>query len=264
MRWQVLAALTNGWLWLLATLSVVVLVVSPAPLWFAVMTGALVLLGGAGVQGAVEWNHEKQRRLGPRAEAPQLPAATDVAARDAQLIIQRAQAAATRVQAVRAGDGRAPADVLANAEVASAGAVDALNELGRQVDRVDGALHGIDPRRVQDELARVQARLAHDQQASLELTEQRQSIAESLRSQLEAFERLSRHRVLVLTRMQSAAVGLEGLAVRLAEIGALYSARHDDTVTSADLQSVAGEMDDLRVGLVEANRSLRESLRSLD
>ena len=45
MRWQVMVALTNGWLWLLAVLATVVLVVSPSPLWFAVLSGAAVLMG---------------------------------------------------------------------------------------------------------------------------------------------------------------------------------------------------------------------------
>ena len=58
MRWQVMTALTNGWLWLLAALATVVLVISPAPLWFAALSGATVLLGGATVQGAIEWRQE--------------------------------------------------------------------------------------------------------------------------------------------------------------------------------------------------------------
>jgi len=77
-------------------------------------------------------------------------------------------------------------------------------------------------------------------------------------------ERLHRQRVLVLTRMQSAAVSLEGLAVRLGEIVTLYSARHDDAVTANDLQSATEEMDSLRSGLVEANIELRQTLRDLD
>jgi hypothetical protein len=263
MRWQILAALTNGWLWLLAVLSVAVLVVSSAPLWFTLMTGAAVLLGGAGVQGAVEWNKEKQRRLGPDQRRTALPESPGVADPDAQAVIQRVRTAAARVRRIREDDLEAPADVLVSTEVAADGAVDAMDELGRQVDRVNRAMTSIDPRAVRAELSRVEAQVAQDKQASAELTEQRRAITESLRAQLSAYDRLSRQRVLVLTRMQSAAVSLEGLAVRLGEICALYSARHDDTVTTGDLRSVASEMDTLRVDLVEANASLRQSLRSL-
>jgi predicted lipoprotein len=64
--------------------------------------------------------------------------------------------------------------------------------------------------------------------------------------------------------MQSAAIGLEGLAVRLSEVTALYAARHEDAMTSADLASVADDVDTLRSDLVAAEASLRESLSSLD
>ncbi len=264
MRWQVLAALTNGWLWLLAVLSTVVLVVGTAPVWFALMTGAVVLVGGATVQGAVEWRQEKRRRaLGERAAPAAIEGPDEVRDPDARTVIARAHVAAQRVHAARAVDP-APADVLISAEVASDGAVAALNELGRQVDRLDRALQSIDAHRVHAELTRTEDSLARDSSASAALTEQREAIAASLRSQLAAHERLRDKRLLVLTRMQSAAVGLEGLAVRLSEVSALYSARHDDEMTSGDLASVAAEIDTLRSDLVDAEASLRESLRSLD
>jgi hypothetical protein len=263
MRWQVLAALTNGWLWLLAVLSTVVLVVGTAPVWFALMTGAAVLVGGATVQAAVEWRQEKRRRLGDRTPAAALEDVGEVSDPDAQAVIARAHAAARRVRAARADDP-APTDVLVEAAAATDGAVTALHELGHQVDRLDRALRAVDARRVQSELARVEERLAADASASPALTEQRQTIAASLRAQLAAHDRLRDKRVLVLTRMQSAAVGLEALAVRLSEVSALYSARHDDAVTSTDLASVAGEIDALRTDLVDAEASLRQSLRSLD
>lgn len=264
MRWQVLAALSNGWLWLLAVLSAVVLVVATAPLWFALMTGVVVLVGGASVQGAVEWRQEKQRRgLDERDATPAIGGASGVSDPDAQAIISRAQVAAQRVHSARAVDP-APTDVLVGAEVASDGAVAALNELGHQVDRLDRALASIDAPRVHAELIRTEEALAQDSSASPALTEQREAITASLRSQLAAHERLRDKRLLVLTRMQSAAVGLEGLAVRLSEVSALYSARHDDEMTSTDLASVAAEIDALRNDLVDAEASLRESLRSLD
>lgn len=264
MRWQVLAALTNGWLWLLAILSTVVLVVATAPLWFALMTGAVVLVGGATAQGAVEWRQEKKRRgLSEREATAAVDGPSSVSDPDAQAIIARAQVAAQRVHSARVVDP-APTDVLVSAGVASDGAVAALNELGHQVDRLDRALRSVDARRVHTELTRTEESLARDSSASPALTEQREAIAASLRSQLAAHERLRDKRLLVLTRMQSAAVGLEGLAVRLSEVSALYSARHDDEMTSSDLASVAAEIDALRGDLVDAEASLRESLRSLD
>jgi hypothetical protein len=263
MRWQVLAALGNGWLWLLAVLSVAVLLIAGAPLWFTALTGVAVLAGGAGVQGAVEWRAARRRRL-PGGDASAAIGPADVRDPQAVTIIRRAHAATARMRATSQLGLDAPTDVLAGAEVAADGAVDTLNDLGRQVDRLDRALQAVDPRRVQEEMARVEASLADDTTASTELRDQRHAIAESLRAQLAAHQRLNDQRTLALTRMQSAAVGLEGLAVRLSEVTALYAARHDDAMTSADLASVADDVDRLRSDLVEAEASLRESLRSLD
>ena len=263
MRWQVLAALSNGWLWLLAVLAVAVLLIAGAPLWFTALTGVAVLAGGASVQGAVEWRAARRRRLPARDSSPAI-APADVRDPHALAIIRRAHAAAARMHAARQSGVDAPTDVLAGAEVAADGAVGTLNDLGRQVDRLDAALQSVDPHRAQEELSRVEARLAHDTAASTELRDQRRAIADSLRSQLAAHQRLRDQRTLTLTRMQSAAVGLEGLAVRLSEVTALYAARHDDAMTSADLASVAQDVDGLRSDLVAAEASLRESLRSLD
>ena len=264
MRWQLLASLTNGWLWLLAVLTGVVLVVASAPVWFAVLSAATVLLGGAGVQAAVEWRAEKRRRLGGRPDRAELEGAPpSVQDPEARAILARASAAAQRARSIREEDPDAPTDIIANAEVATEGAVEALGDLGRQVDRVNRAMSAADPRRVQEELARVEQNLAQDTAAGAELTEQRQAMVQSLRSQLEVYRRLNEQRTLVLTRMRSAAIGLEGLAVRLGEIGALYSAQEDYTTADSDLAGVATEMDDLRLGLVEAGRAVRRSLEEM-
>lgn len=263
MGWQVLAALGNGWLWLLAVLSVAVLLVAGAPVWFTGLTGVAVLAGGATVQGAVEWRASRRRRL-PDGDSAAALAPADVRDPHALAIIRRAHAASARMHSAGPGSVDAPTDVLAGAQVAADGAVTTLNDLGRQVDRLDRALQGVDAHRAQEELARVEASLARDTSASTELIAQRRGIAESLRQQLAAHQRLQDQRTLVLTRMQSAAVGLEGLAVRLSEVTALYAARHDDAMTSADLASVADDVDGLRSDLVDAEAALRESLRSLD
>ena len=126
------------------------------------------------------------------------------------------------------------------------------------------ALGAVNPQRAHDELRRMDATLAGDTGAPAELTRQRQAIADGLRAQLAAHERLRQQRVLALTRMQSAAVGLEGLAVRLSEVAAMYSARHVDALTATEVASVATDIDELRVDLGQAEASLRQTLRSLD
>lgn len=263
MRWQVLAALTNGWLWLLAVLAGVVLVIASAPVWFALASAAVVLVGGATVQGAVEWRAMRRQRIGLVERTPINPA-EPVMDPDARGIIARAETATERAHRIRGGDPDTPTDILVSAQVASDGAVASLHELGRQVDHIGAALGTIRLHDVQAELAAVERNLARDSDASPELTEQRRVIANGLRNQLEVHQRLAEQRTLVLTRMRSAAIGLEGLAARLGEIGALYSATGQHTSTDSDLRAVTTEMDDLRQGLLEAERTLRGSLDSLD
>lgn len=265
MRWQVLAALTNGWLWLLAIVSTVVLVLSPAPLWFSLMTGGLVLVGGALTQGAVEWRRMSRgrgRSSGQRGQAARSARVDDAQAR---AIIARAHAAAERARRIRAEDPEAPADIMAGAEVATHGAVTAMGELGQQVDRLNRAMSGINPRAAHEEVARLESWLADAGTASPDLVEQRRAMVTGLRAQLDAYRRLSEQRELVLARMRTAAIELEGLAVRLGEIGALYSAQADGTTHSdRELQAVTTQMDDLRLGLEEAERTLRRSLEPLE
>lgn len=263
MRWQVLAALTNGWLWLLAVLAGVVLVIASAPVWFALASAAAVLVGGAAVQGAVEWRAMRRQRIGLVEGTPGDPG-EPVMDPDARGIIARAQTATERARRIRAEDPNAPTDILVSAQVASDGAVAALHELGRQVDHIAATLGAIRLQDVQAELDAVERNLARDSDASPELTEQRRSIADGLRSQLEVHRRLAEQRTLVLTRMRSAAIGLEGMAARLGEIGALYSATDHHSSSDRDLRAVATEIDDLRQGLVEAQRTLRDSMDSPD
>lgn len=262
MRWAVLAALSNGWLWLLAVTSFVVLLVSPAPLWFAVLTGVAVILGGATAQGAIDWRSEQKRRRGEGSSAPQVQA--PVSDPDARAVIARARSAADRITAVQTRSLDSPDDVIVSAVVAADAAAGTMDDLGRHVDRLNRALGAVNPQRAHDELRRMDATLARDTGAPAELTRQRQAIADGLRAQLAAHERLRQQRVLALTRMQSAAVGLEGLAVRLSEVAAMYSARHVDALTATEVASVATDIDELRVDLGQAEASLRQTLRSLD
>jgi hypothetical protein len=261
MRWQVLAALTNGWLWLLAVLTGVVLVLGSAPAWFAVVSAALVLLGGATVQGAVEWRAMvRQRGIGGR--APEKVEASVLDA-DARMLLDRAQVAVRRAHQRREEAGPDASTLLADTDVASTGVVIALHDLGRQVDRINAALGGIDPQRVQAELAGARKLLSGDRAASAEIRAQRQEIVAGLTDQLAVYRRLTEQRTLALERMRSAAIGLESLAVRLGEIGALASSRGDTDLAERDLQQVADEVETLRVGLVEAETAVRRTLGGL-
>jgi hypothetical protein len=68
----------------------------------------------------------------------------------------------------------------------------------------------------------------------------------------------------MLERMRTTAVGIEGLAVKVSEIGSLYDASERADTSEDDLRSVSAELDGLREGLIETERTLRDTLSITD
>jgi hypothetical protein len=194
------------------------------------------------------------------------PASVEGAARRAALrdpeaaaLVSRAQAAAARAGAVRAQADETTTSLVAQAEVATTGAVDALTSLGQQVDRLGAALAGIRPDSLASERAAVAQQLDRDAAASPELVAERRRTVAGLDEQLAVHRRLVDQRTLVLERMRAGAVGLEGLAARLAEVGALAADPSSPVTGEDDLRALATEVEDLRQGLVEAEQAVRRS-----
>ena len=139
-----------------------------------------------------------------------------------------------------------------------------MHHTGRQVDRLDTMLAGVDPHALQTELGEVERALAAEPAASGDLTEQRQRTADGLRAQLAAHRRVSEQRTLMLAQMRATAVGIEGLAVRVGEIGALYEASGRVDTSDEELRGITSELEGLRDGLVDAERGVRAALSSTD
>jgi hypothetical protein len=64
--------------------------------------------------------------------------------------------------------------------------------------------------------------------------------------------------------MRATAVGIEGLAVRVGEIGALYEASGQVDTSDEELRGITSELEGLRDGLVDAERGVRAALSSTD
>jgi hypothetical protein len=96
------------------------------------------------------------------------------------------------------------------------------------------------------------------------LRAQRKRTADGLRAQLGGVTRVAEQRALMLERMRTTAVGIEGMAVKIGEIGALFDASGQVDTSEDDLRSVSAELDGLRDGLVEAERIVREVLSTTD
>lgn len=259
MGWLFLASLANKWLWLCALGAAAVIVALGLPVWFAVASLLAVLAAGAGTQAVTELRAARSRRGLPPPRRPVL-AAEQVRDPEAAAVLARADAAAARLEEARSSATEVSADVAAEVELAVGQMREALVTGARQVDRVSAALAGVDPRAVFGELGAVEQRLAVDRGAPAELVEERRRVADGLRSQLATAQRLAAHRALVLERMLATAVGIEGLATRIAEIGALSVAHGTLDTSEESLLAASGEVDVLREALVEAERTLRSTL----
>lgn len=259
--WVFLSALANRWLWLFAVFATAVLLVLPGvPLGLAVGAGVLVLAAGAGAD-ALGQVRQARRRI-PGGERPTVRGR--VRDPEAAAHIRRAVAGTERLERAQESIAEARADVAADVGVHAGQMLDALHHTGRQVDRLDAMLGPVDPRALSAELAEVERVLAAQPGRAPELREQRLRTAEGLRAQLAAFRRVSEQRLLMLERMRATAVGIEGLAVRVGEIGALYESTGQVDTSAEDLRAVTGEIEVLREGLVEAERSVRAALTSTD
>ena len=261
MGWVFLTALANRWLWLFAVFAGAVLMATgQVPVWFAALAAGAVLVTGAAVDTAQRYRQSRRSVIAPH--RPPLHAL--VRDERAASYLARAGAAVARLEQARTSLGEAAADLSGDVDVKARDMLDALGQTGTQVDRLSEMLGGFDGPAVRAELADVEQALADDTAPGQELVEERRRTRDGLRAQLASIERLGQQRALMLERMRATAVGIEGLAVRVGEIDALYESGGRIDTTTEDLQSVTADLDSLREGLLEAERSVRAVLSGSD
>lgn len=133
---------------------------------------------------------------------------------------------------------------------------DRLADLAGRVTVADGSLFSAQPDVLHAEYQRAAASVAAEADPALKA--ERQQTLTALESQVQSVDRLGRLRDTLLTRMQTAVVGLEGLASRMGELVALG----DDPVTHDHSSEVLGQLtsdlDNLRSGLAEAEALSRQ------
>ena len=261
MGWVFLSALANRWLWLFAVFAGAVLVATgQVPLWFAALSAGAVLAAGAAVDTAQRYRKVRHSSIASD-RPPELALVRDQLA---ATYLARAGTAVARLEQARTSLGEAAADLSGDVDAKARDMLDALGHTGGQVDRLSEMLGGFDEPTVRAELADVEQALADDTTPSEELVEERRRTRDGLRAQLASIERLGQQRALMLERMRATAVGIEGLAVRVGEIDALYESGGRIDTTTEDLQSVTADLDSLREGLLEAERSVRAVLSGTD
>jgi hypothetical protein len=136
-------------------------------------------------------------------------------------------------------------------------AEDQVRRLAGQTAAVTQALYRIPTPRLTDERSRLAASV--DAAGSAELREEHRRSLRSVEEQLAAAGRLATARDTLVARLQSTALGLEGLVVRAAEVVALSASAGaglaDDRITG-----LAAELDGLRAGLAETEELSRRVL----
>jgi hypothetical protein len=167
--------------------------------------------------------------------------------------LRRADAALLTVrQQVQASPGQTD-----DVDDQAAAVVADLRRLAGQVTVVDQALAGIDAGRLGQRAAQLRQEAATSTGA---LHDEKQRAVRAAEDQIGVFERLVEVRQTQLARMESAVLGLEGLAARLAELVALRLTSGSGDTTPVRLAELAGDLDGLRAGLAETEELSRRLL----
>lgn len=139
----------------------------------------------------------------------------------------------------------------------AAAVVEDLRRLGGQVTIVEQAMNRVDAAGLQ----RAAQRLRQEARGSSgALHDEKQRAVRAVEDQLAVYERLAGVRQGQLARMESAVLGLEGLAARLAELLALHLSTDTPGGATASIGELTDEIDGLRAGLAETEELSRKVL----
>jgi hypothetical protein len=135
-----------------------------------------------------------------------------------------------------------------------------LERLAGQASAIRGAMARLDPKRLAWERERIVA--ATDPGDDPRVLAERQRSLGAVQSQLDAYARLTSTLTMLLARLESGTLGIEGLVARLAEVVALT-----ETSTTAggvgQVDELAHELEGLRAGLVEAESVSTRAMEGL-
>ena len=133
-----------------------------------------------------------------------------------------------------------------------------MRRLAAQVTAVENAARRIDVNRLRSETE--QLRFAAEQESDPDIRADRKRTADAVAEQLAVAERLLVARDKLLARMQSTAIGLEGLIARLAEVLALAATTGGIDTTEQRITELSDELDGMQDGLRETEALSRQVL----
>jgi hypothetical protein len=210
----------------------------------AAVLGTKVVLGSAGSR------RRQRRRIASESARPDtlpLPPPGSPAAS----LIARGDAAVRRISSL----ADAPGDPWLRTQVAdvddeSAQAMVALREVAGRVTLVEQSMAGSDVRRLDAESARLSAAVAAAADPRVKAETERALAA--VGQQREVGVRLATLRDTLLARMETAVLGLEGLAARMGEVVALGATAIEHDRAAELVTTLTGELESMRAGLDEA------------
>jgi hypothetical protein len=136
-----------------------------------------------------------------------------------------------------------------------------LQRIAGQASAIRTAMVRLDPKRLEWERDRILG--LREQSDDATLLAERQRSLEAVQSQLDSYERLRGTLAMLLARLESGTLGIEGLVARLAEVVALS----ETTTTGADgttqVDELARELEGLRAGLVETEAVSTRAMQGL-
>jgi hypothetical protein len=231
---------------------------APAGLVIGVPIGLAIAGTVYGVRVGLGALTDRQAKRPARVNAPNLPAPRRGS--PAERWLRRAEAAVATLRR----QAESPSDPVLRAQIGeiddqAAGALDDLARFAGQVTLIEQSSAGIDQSRLQQELGAIQRDL-HGLPAGM-LRDERERALRAVADQLDVARRLGEAREMLLARMQSAVLGLEGLVARMAELLALHATSEGGTsVTASRVAELTGDLEGMRAGLAEAERISRSAL----
>jgi hypothetical protein len=176
----------------------------------------------------------------------------------ARIWIDRAEDAVHALQRMSPSTPLTAADSAAQSTAEQAAVVlDTMRRLGGQVVALTNALGHADSPGLDEEARRLDelARSYPDDASTVQS-------AQALADRVAVRDRLRRARFELDGRLQSSALGLEGLVARVAEVRAASHAVGQIDPTADDLEALTAEVEGLRIGLRDVEQVAQKALRS--
>jgi len=194
--------------------------------------------------------------------SPSLP--TPPRGSDAERWLRRAEAAVRTLRKQSDGTG----DPVLRGQIGevddqAAGALGDLARFAGQVTLIEQTAAGINNQRLRQDHNQLQRGLEGLPPGPLR--DERERALRAVADQLDVGRRLREAREMLLARMQSAVLGIEGLVARMAELVALHATTVGGTpFTASKLAELTNDLEGLRAGLAEAEQLSRSALSGGD